>query len=677
MPNRLAGESSPYLLQHASNPVDWRPWGEQALRAAREEGRPILLSVGYSACHWCHVMAHESFEDPAVAALMNELFVCVKVDREERPDIDSVYMQAVQLMTGQGGWPLTVFLTPEAVPYFGGTYFPPVQRHGMPGFPAVLRAAHAAYRQHRDDVERAGVEIVRGLATPPLAPGVEPVAATVAAAVERLVEQVDLRRGGFGGAPKFPHPSALELLLRGAVDGRDSPAARAVRISLHSMARGGIFDQLAGGFHRYSVDADWLVPHFEKMLYDNAQMALLYLHAFQQSGQVIERRVAEATLDYLMREMRLPGGAFASSQDADSDGEEGAFFLWTPAQLSEALGDEADARLAGAVFGVGEAGSFAGERSVLRLAEEPVTAARKLGLPAGDLEERLGSIRSRLLAVRSRRIAPGRDGKVVTAWNGLALRAFAEAGCALGRPDYVEVARSCARFLLSELVVDGRLRRTWRDGVTGASAFLDDVAALGDGLLAVYEATGDPGLFAAAVALGEEAVERFRDQDGAYFDTPSDAEPLPVRPHGLDDGPVPAGQSLAAQLFVRLAALTGEDRWRQAALEIVTPLTAAIARVPLALSALGCVAEQLVAPSREVAVVGPSSDPATAALLTEVWRRRDPHRVVAWGPAAGVPLLAGRPLVDGLPTAYVCEGFSCMAPTTDPAELAAQLSAGA
>ncbi len=673
MPNRLMNQTSPYLRQHADNPVDWYPWGEEALRRSRAEDRPILLSIGYSACHWCHVMAHESFADPRTAALMNQLFVCIKVDREERPDLDAVYMQAVQAMTGGGGWPMTVFLTPEGAPFFGGTYFPPETRGGLPAFSAVLRAAHDAYRNRRHDVERAAREAAAALTAPHLPSGEEPSAGVVSAAGARLIAQADRRHGGFGGEPKFPHPAALELLLRRGMLGDDGEAADVALTSLRRMAEGGIRDHLGGGFHRYSVDAQWRVPHFEKMLYDNAQLATEYLHAWQLSGDDAMGEVATSTLDYLMREMRLPGGGFASSQDADSEGEEGRYYTWTPAEVAAALDDEDAASLARRAFAVSPSGGLEGGRSVLRVTEPWEQMAADLGTSVQDLSERLHDIRTRLLAARSRRVPPSRDGKVVTAWNALALRAFAEAGTAMGRPDYVEVAQGCGGFLIDELIVDGRLRRSWLDGPSPVGGFLDDVAGLGDALLALYEASGDPGWFGRAVALAEDAAARFRDPERGYFDSASDAEPLLIRPRGLEDNPLPAGQSLAAQLFLRLAALTGEQRWRERALEIVRPLTAAIARIPLALGSLACVADQMLAGSREVAVVGPRGDPATRALLAEVWRRYDPYRVLAWGPEGAVPLLAGRSLVEGRSAAYVCERFVCQAPITDPEVLAAAL----
>ena len=645
-------------------------------------------------------MAHESFEDARIAALMNELFVNVKVDREERPDLDAVYMQAVQAITGQGGWPMTVFLTPGGAPFFGGTYFPPEPRGGMPGFPAVLQAAHDAFRHSRADVERAAAEITGALRAAPLPEGAEPGPDVVSQAVSRLVKQSDPRHGGFGGAPKFPHPAALELLLRHSFPGADAAAVAALT-SLDRMLRGGIFDQLGGGFHRYSVDAGWAVPHFEKMLYDNAQLAVVYLHAHQLGGDAAHRRAVESTLDYLVREMLLPGGGFASSQDADTEGVEGRYFVWTAEQVRQALrrgggslgagggetaagarggdaggvADAAAAELACRVFGVTPEGNFEGGSSVLSLAVSPEELAEELGVSRGEAAARVEELRGSLLAFRQRRAAPGRDDKAVTSWNGLALRAFAEAGAALDRNDYVQIGQNCADFLLAELVVAGRLHRSWKDGAVGVGAFLEDLACAGDGLLAVYEASGEPRYFEAALGFAEEVVARFRDSGGGYFDTAADAEPLLVRPSAIEDNPLPAGRSMAAQLFVRLAGLTGEQRWRDRALEIVRPLAPAIGRAPLAFGSLACVLDQLVAPSREVAIVGHPGAGATRALLGEVWRRRDPHRALAWGPAGSVPLLAGRSLIAGLPTAYVCEGFVCRAPVTRPEELAAQLDA--
>jgi uncharacterized protein YyaL (SSP411 family) len=673
--NRLAAESSPYLRQHMENPVDWFPWGDDAFRAARDLDRPILLSVGYSACHWCHVMAHECFEDAEIAALINRLFVSVKVDREERPDVDAVYMQAVQALTGQGGWPMTVFLTPGGAPYFGGTYFPPVERGGLPGFPAVLRAAHDAYRDRRDDVERAGREVAGALDARPATARHEASPQAVTEAIARLVEETDHRHGGFGGPPKFPHPGAIELLLRSSRHPGPAAPLEAARVSLDAMLRGGIFDQIGGGFHRYSVDGEWSVPHFEKMLYDNAQLALVYLHSYQLTGDGAHRLAVEATLDYLVREMQVPGGGFASSQDADSEGTEGRFFTWTPDGIAGALGGGDDAVLACRVFGVSEEGNFDHGGTVLSMPRPLEETAGLLGAPAPELRARVRGIAARLLTARGRRPAPGRDDKVITAWNSLAVRAFAEAGTALDRRDYVDVAQNCAGFLRRELVVQGRVRRSRRGGALGVGGFLEDVAGLGDALLALYQACGDPRLVEEALVLAAGIPVHFLVPGTGYFDTADDAESLLVRPRRLEDTPLPSGQSTAARLFLGLAGLTGDARWRQRALEIIEPFVPAIARAPLMLASLAGALDQAVSPPREIAIAGAPGDPATRSLLAVAWRRYDPDRVLAWGPAGSVPLLAGRQSPDGRPVAYVCEHFTCREPTGDPAVLRAQLEA--
>jgi uncharacterized protein len=666
MANRLARETSPYLQQHADNPVDWWPWGEEAFAEARRSDRPVLLSVGYSACHWCHVMAHESFESPDIAALMNQLFVNIKVDREERPDVDSVYMQAVQAMTGSGGWPMTVFLTPQAVPYFGGTYFPPSDRGGMRGFPAVLRAAADAYHTRKDAVAQAGEQLRQALTAPRLRPAdEEPSPDLVDQAARTLVEQTDRHHGGFGGAPKFPHSAAIDLLLRRHRATGDAALLDAALISLDRMARGGIYDHVGGGFHRYSVDARWAVPHFEKMLYDNAQLAPVYLHAHQLTGDARWRRVVEQTLDYVVREMRLPGGGFASTQDADSEGEEGRFFVWTPQQLREALGDE-DAAVAQRVFGVGDGGNFEHGTTVLSLPE---------AIGDDHLQANIDRIRTTLYAVREQRVHPGRDDKVVTSWNAMMLAAFAEAGAALRRDDYVQVARDNARFLLDEVTRDGVVLRTWKDGAAKITGFLEDVAFLADALLTLYQATGEPHWFAEAQRLAQDMVERFCDNVGGFYDTAIDAEPLLVRPKSLDDNAVPAGQSIAAHALLRLYAYTGEDRWRRIAMEVVSPLAAAVGRSPLALGNLAWALELATAPVREVAVAGAPAAEDTAALVRTVTERFDSTRVLAWGEADGVPLMEGRTPVEGRAAAYVCRNFACERPVTEPDQLAALLDA--
>jgi uncharacterized protein len=663
--NRLAAESSPYLLQHAENPVDWYPWGEAAFAKARADDRPVLLSVGYSACHWCHVMAHESFENPDIAALMNSLFVSVKVDREERPDVDTIYMTAAQAMGVAGGWPLTVFLTPESLPFFAGTYFPPVDRPGMRGFPAVLQAASAAYHSQRAEIAGMG-EKVRDAVVPRQPPAAsEPTTVLLDAAARTLLGQLDRAHGGFGAAPKFPHPQALDLLLRRSLAGGDAGLREGAAMSLDAMARGGIHDQVGGGFHRYSVDARWAVPHFEKMLYDNALLAPVYLHAYKLTLRDDLLEVCTRTLDYMARELCLPGGGFAASQDADSPGGEGAFFVWTPVQLRETLGAE-DATIAARVFGVVDGGNFEHGTTVLSMPYALAQVARSLQLEEAALHAQVEEFRRRLYAGRAARPAPGRDDKVITAWNALAVRAFAEAGAVLGRQDYVEIARRCADFLLAHVVRDGVVFRIWNGGDARIIGFLDDAANLGDALLTLYEATGDPRYFTGALVLSERIVTQHRDDDGGYYDTAADSEPLIVRPRTIDDNPVSAGQSVAANLFFRMHAFTGDDRWRERGVEIVAPLVTVVGRAPLAIAGLAAAMELAVGPMREIAIVGDPADPRTRALLTVAQQTFDPLRVLAWGPSGDVPLLDDRTLVDGAPAAYVCRGFVCDAPVIDP-----------
>jgi uncharacterized protein YyaL (SSP411 family) len=676
MPNRLAGETSPYLQQHKDNPVDWYPWGDEAFERARADDRPVLLSVGYSACHWCHVMAHESFENPDIAAAMNRDFVNIKVDREERPDVDGIYMQAVQGMTGHGGWPMTVFLTPDGTPFFGGTYFPPEERMGMPGFPAVLRAAAEAYKTRRAEIDSAGERMRDALRPVQFPDGQDVSAGQLDAAARSLLEQTDDRHGGFGGAPKFPHPMALDLMLRRFRASRDHRLLDAALLTLDSMARGGVFDQVGGGFHRYSVDGHWGVPHFEKMLYDNAQLVPVYLHAYQLSGSQDMLDIATRTLDYLVREMRLPEGGFAASQDADSPGGEGAFFVWTSAQLREVLGED-DGAFAARAFGVTDSGNFEHGTTVLSLPEPVAKIAELTGRPHSDVRQRLASVEARLYDARAQRPAPARDGKVITAWNALAVRAFAETAAVLRRDDYAAVARSTADFLLQRLVVDGRVLRTWKDGTAHVAGFLEDVALLADSLLTLYEATGQPQYFDAGRRLGQQIIERYRSDDGAYYDTPADGESLIVRPRTIDDNPVTSGQSAAASAFGRLAMFTGDDHWRRHALEIIGPLAQIVPRAPLALASLAAAAEFVLGPVREIAVAGDRDAEGTRTLVSSIWRRFDPLRVLAWGPADNVPLLQDRPARDGAPTAYVCRNFVCDAPVTDAAALDALLGAPA
>ncbi|WP_059013139.1 thioredoxin domain-containing protein [Streptomyces specialis] len=665
MANRLAGETSPYLLQHADNPVDWWPWRAEAFAEARRRDVPVLLSVGYASCHWCHVMARESFEDESVAAYLNSRFVPVKVDREERPDVDAVYMEAVQAATGQGGWPMTVFMTPDGEPFYFGTYFPPEPRSGMPSFAQLLEGVHAAWTDRRGEVDQVAAQITRELADRRLsydAPG-PPGAEDLAAAVRALDGEFDVAHGGFGGAPKFPPAMTLEFLLRHHARTGSADALRMVEATCEAMARGGIYDQLGGGFARYAVDATWTVPHFEKMLYDNALLARVYTHLWRATGSVFARRIALETADFMVRELRTAEGGLASALDADSerpDGgghAEGAFYVWTPEEMAEAgAGDAAGA------YGVTRAGTFEAGDSVLRLpGAEP---------PPG--------LRERLLAARAARPRPERDDKVVAAWNGLAGAALAETGVCFDRPDLVAAATDAAGLLVRvHLGADGRLTRTSRDGRPGASAgVLDDYGDVAEGFLALYAVTGDRPWLDRAGTLLETVLTRFTGDDGALYDTADDAEELIRRPQDPTDGATPSGWTAAAGALLSYAAYTGSGRHRAAAERALGIVRALGPRAPRFIGWGLAVAEAALDGPREVAVVGPRNDPATAELHRAALVATAPGAVIARGepdvPGAP-PLLADRPLRDGRATAYVCRGFVCSAPTTDPAELAAQL----
>ena len=678
-PNRLAGETSPYLLQHQYNPVDWYPWGPDAFERARREDRPLLLSVGYSACHWCHVMERESFEDPAIAGLMNERFVNIKVDREERPDVDSIYMQAVQSMTGHGGWPMTVFLTPDGVPFYGGTYFPPGDRHGMPGFPRVLAAVAEYYRDRRGEATQVGRELLDRLRQAErVRAGGDPLSPSVLdAAYQGIRGEFDARYGGLGRAPKFPQPMAFDFLLR-YWRRRDVPdALQMVRQTLTRMARGGIYDQLGGGFHRYSVDQVWLVPHFEKMLYDQAQLALLYLQAWQATGDHEYRRVTEETLDYVVREMTHPEGGFYSTQDADSEGEEGKFFLWDPAEI-DALLDPETARVALHYWGVADGPNFEG-RSILHVPRDPEEVAAALGLTADRLSELLRRARATLFTHRESRIKPGRDEKVLSGWNGMMLRAFAEASGALGRLDYLEVAERNAAFLLSALVQDGRLLRTWKDGRAKLLGYLEDHAMVVDGLLALHEVTLDQRWLGEARRLAGAMVDLFWDTEAeGFFDTGRDHETLVVRPRSLFDSAVPCGSSVAADVLLRLAVLTGDEDFEQRGVATIRSVAPLMGRYPSGFGRFLAALDFHIGSPVEVAVVWAGDGPPAelAPLLAEVFRRYLPNRVLTGGVEGSggeLPLLAGKRARAGRPTAYVCERYACQAPTTEPGELGGQL----
>jgi uncharacterized protein YyaL (SSP411 family) len=619
--NRLAQETSPYLLQHADNPVDWHPWGEEALGRARDEGKPLLVSIGYSACHWCHVMERESFDDEATAGLMNELFVNVKVDREERPDVDAVYMDAVVALTGQGGWPLTVFLTPDGEPFYGGTYFPPEPRHGLPSFRQVLQAVADVYRERPEDVAAQAEALIGALRrSGETDPSRDPLTDALLTEAERgLLAQLDPRWGGFGHAPKFPPASALEFLLRrGRLD--------AVRLTLDGMAAGGMHDLVGGGFHRYSVDAEWLVPHFEKMLYDNALLVPPYLHAWLLTGEERFREVAERTLEYMVRELRLPGGGFASAQDADTDGVEGLTYTWTteegaPAELLQ---------------------PFERGRSILR----------------GELDE---EIRARLLAIREQRPQPALDDKVIASWNGLALAALAEGARRLGRGDLLAAAVE-----LGELLAVDPLWRTMRDGRAKYPGYLDDYANVAHGLYELHVATGDPRWLREARRVALSAVERFGDPErGGFFLTPADGEQLVARQKAFDDNPTPAGSSMLAFVLLRLARIWGDDELERQAVGALRLVRDLLTRAPSAFGWALCALDLYLSTPRELAIVGGADSDVARAALTGF----DPHAVVAFGPADDVPLLEGKTRVDGKPAVYVCERFACRAPVTDPAEL--------
>jgi uncharacterized protein len=652
MANRLAQETSPYLLQHKDNPVDWYAWGEEALDRSRAEDRPILLSIGYSACHWCHVMERESFEDEETARLMNERFVCIKLDREERPDLDAIYMEACQAMTGSGGWPLNVFLTPEHVPFYAGTYFPPQPHMGMPSWRQVIEAVARAWQEKKDDIRAGGAGIaerLRGGAL--LAPSTEPMKSSdLDAAVEKLRSQYDAAHGGFGGAPKFPPASALEFLLR-----RDE--RQMTSHTLRAMASGGMYDQIGGGFARYSVDPLWLVPHFEKMLYDNALLARVYLHGWQALGDELFRQVAEETLDWALREMRAPEGGFFSALDADSEGVEGKFYVWSVEEMRAALEGEPDAEEAIAWFGATDRGNFEGHNIPVRGPGRP---------------EHLEQWRRRLYEVRAKRVWPGLDDKRLTAWNALMISALAEAGAALERPEYVEAAAGCADFLLSSMRDgEGRLLRTYRDGEAKLNAYLEDHAFLLEALITLYEASFDPRWYSEARALADTIVERFADdENGGFFETSVDHEQLLARRKDLEDHPIPSANASAAYGLLRLAALTGEAQYEERAVGVLRLLHELAAKHPNAFGHLLQALDFQLASVQEVALVGDD----TTALARVVRGRFRPHLVLAGGAADGVPLLQDRTPVNGRPAAYVCEHFACKAPVTQPEELERLLS---
>ncbi|HEU5315326.1 MAG TPA: thioredoxin domain-containing protein [Chloroflexota bacterium] len=703
--NRLARETSPYLLQHAHNPVDWYPWSPEAFEKARAEDKPLLLSVGYSACHWCHVMERESFEDEDTARLMNERFVPIKVDREERPDVDAIYMEAVTSATGHGGWPMTVFLLPDGSPmveevdrarpgdgrggqrpglmFYGGTYFPKERRYGMPSFRDVLMAASEAYAQRRESVLRGSERFRAGLGERAmLTPrdGAAQLDASVLAQSERaFAASFDATWGGFGRAPKFPQPMGLEALLRAWRRSQSSHSLKMVTHTLDKMAQGGMYDHLGGGFARYSVDERWLVPHFEKMLYDNAQLARCYLLAHLATGNAGYRRVCEETLDYVVRDMTSPEGGFYSAEDADSEGEEGKFYVWTPAELAALLGDE-DARIAGAWFDVTDRGNFE-HKNILNTPRYPDVVAHTLGISEERLREVVARARHVLFEAREQRVRPGRDDKVLTAWNGLMLRAFADAAASLERDDYLRVAIKNADFVLATLRTPaGRLLRSYKDGQARFNAYLEDYAFYAAGLLSLYEATFELRYFAAARELIDVAVEQFADDEGGgFFDTSADHEALVTRPKDLYDNATPSGNSVAVETLLRLSDLTGDPGYRGRAERVLISLAAPMGQHPTAFGHLLCAYDFALGPVKEIAIVGDPTSADTRSLVRALHQRFLPNKVVALrGPddpvaEQAIPLLADRPLQGGRPTAYVCQSFTCNLPVTTPDDLAAQL----
>ena len=677
MPNRLIQETSPYLLEHAHNPVDWYPWGSEALERARAEDKPIFLSIGYAACHWCHVMAHESFEDNDTAKILNENFVPIKVDREERPDLDSIYMNAVVVMTGQGGWPMSMFLSPAGIPFYGGTYFPKTSRYGMPGFSDLLRAIITAWNapRRRAELLAGGERILQAIQTDLLQTQDAPVQAqAIDQAMAGIQKSFDWDNGGWGGAPKFPQPMTLEFLMCRHRVTQDELVLKLITHTLDLMAQGGIYDQLGGGFHRYATDGHWLVPHFERMLYDNAQLARVYLHAWQITHNDFYRRIAEDTLDYIAREMTHARGGFFSSTDADSEGHEGKFFVWTPDEIRAVLNAN-DAQLFMDAYGVTAQGNFEG-KNILHVVRDRDVIAAMYHLDESEVERRVNQARRKLFLAREQRIQPARDEKVLTSWNGLMLAAFAEAARAFGRDDYRAVAERNADFILTDLRDSrGRLLHSWKAGTARIGGFLEDYANLIEGLLALYQADFNERWFIAARELADTMLELFSDPRGGFFDTSREAEQLVTRPKDVQDNAVPSGNAMAATVLLKLAAYTGERLYTEAAERALKMIQPILAQAPLGFAQWLIALDFAVSPTREIAIVGERAD--AQKLLTVVFREYCPHQTVAFAQAyqdSQIPLLRGRAQVERRATAYVCHHFVCQLPVTEPEALAAQLN---
>jgi uncharacterized protein YyaL (SSP411 family) len=680
VPNRLAGESSPYLLQHANNPVDWRPWGSEAFDVAKSEDKPIFLSIGYSTCHWCHVMERESFEDEKIAEQLNRNFVPIKVDREERPDVDDVYMTAVQTMTGAGGWPMSLFLTPEGKPFYGGTYYPPDDRYGRPGFSSVLAAVADAWELRRDELEASAGQLLAHLDRAAHAPtaGPEVGAASLEQAARSLAAEYDPRHGGFGAAPKFPPSMRLEFLLRWWIRTGEAEAREMVETTLAKMAAGGIYDHVGGGFHRYSTDARWLVPHFEKMLYDNALLAKTYLLAYRAFGNPDFARVARETLDYLLAEMTPSGGGFFAAQDADAGGEEGTFSVWDPASLEAAVGPKAAAIVA-AWFAVTAAGNFEGSgQTVLSVDRSVSEIAAELSVSEAEVEATLREARQKMYDVRSRRVRPMTDEKLLTDWTALAISAFALGARVLGQPRYEEAARRAADRILQDCRVDGELLHREKDGAAGIPGFASDYAFFIEALLDLYEATFDLRYFREAVALQAEMDARFADPRGGYFLSAKSHGALIVRPREMFDGATPSSNSVAAMNLLRLATFTGAQKYRHAADRIFAAFAGYLERAPAAFPRLLAALDYREAEPREVVLSGEPGRKDFEALRAAVFASAQPNRVLVHAAESGTPeelrpLVESRASADGSARAFVCRAFSCLAPTSDPAELAVLL----
>ena len=680
MANHLANENSPYLLQHANNPVDWYPWGPEALSRARVEGKPIFLSIGYAACHWCHVMAHESFEDQVTADFLNQHFISIKVDREERPDLDSIYMAAVVTMTQQGGWPMTVFLTPDLKPFYGGTYFPPEPRHNLPAFREVLRAVQAAWEQEREQVVHVSEQILANIQQNnqleftrqnTIQPKV------LSEVLTGLLSQYDWAYGGWGRAPKFPQPMLIELLLTHAADGNQETMDAALH-NLDAISRGGMYDVIGGGFHRYSTDSGWLVPHFEKMLYDNAQLAQVYLHAALLTGNPYYRMVTEETLDFMLREMHHPLGGFFASIDADSEGGEGAFYSWSQAEVAAVLTDPEDLRLFAETYAMPAGGNFEG-RLIFQRSRPPSKTAADLGMDETAYLSRLKVLHTKLRNARDNRSRPETDTKIILAWNALALIAFAEAGRYLNRSDYLRTAQQCARFILSAMAGNKTLFRSWREGSAAIPAFLEDYAAFVLGLLTLYQADGDVAWYQAAVRFAYEMLEKFQDSSGGFYDTSALAGDLVFRPKDLQDNATPSGNSLATRSLMLLAALSGEEVYQKAAEDSLKAIQETLAQYPTAFGSWLLAFDLALNPYRQVAIVWDAEAPADqiAALTTIAQKKYRPRLVLACAslpvPTKSPELLRDRATLNNAPTAYVCQHFVCQLPVTDPEALRRQL----